>query len=108
MHNGYGSGDVDIQIYVVPGGVDYNRGGTPVTIAGQEGIYRQINDHDESWTLDLEGTSVTVKISTEPGTSESDLAEARAIVDSIRTGPRENSDGLRVIFMLRTDDWDSG
>jgi len=107
MHNGYGSGDVSIEIAEVPAGTGADNGGAAVTVAGHNAIYRRIDAEQEEWLVDLGETSVSIRVTSRPGTSESDLAEAHAIVDSIRyqaTSPGQ----FRLIFTLATDVWDSG
>lgn len=105
MHNGYGSGDVEIRI-------DYRTGsptpddGVRVTVAGHDGIYRRIDARREEWIVDIEGATVGISLTAEPGTNEADLDEAHAIIDSMRT---EATDvGFRIVFTLTTGDWDSG
>lgn len=109
MHNGYGSGDVDITINVLPDGPPDDGGSRAVTVAGHDGTYRRINDRHEEWIVDIEGTTVAIRMTTEPGTSGADLAEAHAIIDSMYTEPTESAPyGWRLVFRLTTDDWDSG
>lgn len=108
MHNGYGSGDVDFRIDVGPAVAISDDGGTPVSVAGHDGIYRQITAHQEDWTVDIEGTPVAINLVTDPGTSRADLTEAHAIIDSIRTEPSDNDLGFRLVFTVTTNDWDSG
>ena len=43
-----------------------------------------------------------------PGASKADLAEAHAIIESMRTEPQNNRLGFMLLFTLATDDWDSG
>jgi hypothetical protein len=104
MHNGYGSGDVEISV-----GFAGSKGpGTAVTVAGHDATYHRLRALWEKWIIDIEGTFITIQIIAEPGTSEADLAEAHAIIDSMRTEPRDNDLGFRLVFRLTTDDWDSG
>jgi hypothetical protein len=108
MHNGYGSGDVEIRIDVRPQGV-IPHDGDAVTVAGHDGIYRR-NDlrNEEWWIVGIEGTTIVIHLTARPGTSQADLEEAHAIIDSMRTEARDNDLGFRLIFTLTTDDWDSG
>lgn len=104
MHNGYGSGDVAITI-------DYRTGsptpsGEQVTVAGYDGIYRRVDSLTEEWIVDIEGSTVAITLTAEAGTSQADLDEAHAIIDSMRTEP--TAAGFRILFTLATDDWDSG
>lgn len=108
MHNGYGSGDVDIQIQVGSDIVISDEGGTTVSIAGYEGTHRQITARQEDWTVDIEGTPMAINLVAAPGASQADVTEAHAIIDSMRTEPRDNDVGFRVVFTVTTDDWDSG
>jgi hypothetical protein len=109
MHNGYGSGDVTIRIAVVPAGSIPDDGGTPVTVAGHDGIYRRVNDRLEEWSADILGSTIAIRLETRRrGTSPTDLAEAHAIIASMGTELRDNSRGFRLVFTLTTNDWDSG
>jgi len=107
MHNGYGSGDVEIRVEQVPeGGI--TDGATATTVAGHEGIYRRIDPRNQWWIVDIERTTIAIYLAARPGTSQADLAEAHAIIDSMRTEPRDNDLGFRLVFTLPTDDWTSG
>jgi hypothetical protein len=75
-------------------------------VAGQDGIYHRIDAQREEWIVDIEGATIAISLTAEPGTSEADLDEAHAIIDSMRTEPTET--GFRIVFTLTTDDWDSG
>jgi hypothetical protein len=52
MHNGYGSGDVEITIGRVAGGSISGPGWIPVTVAGHDGHYRRIDELREEWMVD--------------------------------------------------------
>jgi hypothetical protein len=108
MHNGYGSGNLEIKIEVLPEGSEATEGGSAVTVAGHEAIHRRIDDRDEVWIVDIEGKTIAIHLTTEPDTSRAEMAEAYAIIDSMRTEARDNGLGFRLIFRLATDDWDSG
>lgn len=108
MHNGYGSGDIEITVHVIPGRYYCPADGTAVTIAGHDAIYRPDHPLGESWRAEIEGTTICIILSATPGTSESDLAKAHAIISSMRTDPRDNDLGFRLVFELKTDGWDSG
>jgi hypothetical protein len=108
MHNGQGSGDVDLQIHRTGSEPVTDDSATAVTVAGHEAVYQRIDDETEKWTVDVDGQMFSITLTAEPGTSQADLAEAHAIIDSIRTEPSDNSLGYRVIFTLTTDDWGSG
>jgi hypothetical protein len=108
MHNGYGSGDVEITIRGVPNGWGNEGGGIPATVAGHVGTYRRITERLEEWTVEVEGRTIAIQLKARPGTSQSDLAEAHAIIESMRTEPWDNDRGFRLVFTLTTDDWDSG
>jgi hypothetical protein len=108
MHNGYGSGDVEIRIEIVPEESVASDGGNAVTIAGHDAIHRRIDERQEVWIVEIEGTTISIHLTTEPGTSQADLAEAYAIIDSMRTESQDNDLGFRLVFRLATDNWDSG
>lgn len=107
MHNGYGSGDVEIRIDVLSDGAIPDDGDA-VTVAGHDGIYRRSGAGREVWIVDIEGTTIAINLTARIGTSEADLADAHAIIDSMRAEAQDNDLGFRVIFTLTTDDWDSG
>ena len=104
MHNGYGSGNLEIRVEVVSDGATPS-GATAVTVAGHNGMYRRIGAQQEEWIVDIEGKTITIRLTARPGTSQAELAEAYAIIGSMRA---EVHGGFRLIFTLTTDDWDSG
>jgi hypothetical protein len=109
MHNGYGSADLVITMSIVPEGSVPDDDGDAVTLAGHDAIYTRIDARTEEWIVDIEGTTVAIRLTTRPGTSDADLAEAQAIIDSMYTEPTESAPyGWRLFFRLATDDWDSG
>ncbi len=108
MHNGYGSGNVAIRIEAGGHGDISAAEGAEVTVAGHEGKYRRIDAQEELWLVEIGGTTIAIMLSAERDTSEADLAEAHAIIDSMRTEPWDNDIGFRLVFRLTTDDWDSG
>jgi hypothetical protein len=107
MHNGYGSGDVDISLEVVPRGATSDGGGKAVTVAGHDGAYRRIDAQREEWRVDIQGTTIVIHL-TAKGPNDADLIDAHAIIDSMRTEKRDNHLGFRLVFTLTNDDWDSG
>ena len=108
MHNGYGSGDVEIWLHVVPEWRIRDDGATPVTVAGHDGIHRGTDARREEWIVDIEGTTIAIRLTARPGTSRADLADAYAIIESMHTRPQDNDPGFSLIFTLTTNDWDSG
>ena len=118
MHNGYkpGSGDVTIVFYCVPGKVIPHRGETAVTVAGHEGTYRRFIRSGgwwkglptEEWTVDIQGTTITITLTEGPKARAAELAEAHEIIESIRAEPWDNGLGFRLVFTLTTNTWDSG
>lgn len=108
MHNGYGSGDVEIRIDALSERPADGGDATAVSIAGHDGTYRRIDDRREEWIVDIEATTVAIRLEAEPGTSQADLDEAHAIIDSMWTQSWDNLRGFRLVFSLATDDWDSG
>lgn len=108
MHNGYGSGAVRILFEVVPERPTIDDGATAVTIAGYDGIHQRIDAQGEEWIVDVEDTTIAIRLHAEPGASQADLDEAHAIIDSIRTEPRDTDLGFRLVFTLSTNHWDSG
>ncbi len=108
MHNGYASGDVNISIRVASEASDEEEGTTAVTVAGHDALYRRISAGTEEWIVDIQGTTLAIRLKAEPGASDADLAEAHAIIASMRTEPRDTKVGFRLVFTLMTSDWDSG
>ncbi len=109
MHNGYGSGDVEIRIKVVPQGAIADDHATAVTVAGHDGTYRRLGTAgSEKWVVDIEGITIAIILEARSGTSQADLAEAHAIIDSMHAEPINNNLGFRLVFTLTTDNWDSG
>jgi len=113
MHNGYapGDGDVAIAIHQVPeGGI--TDGATAVIVAGHDGFYRRIGPRQEWWIVDIEGSTIAIFLEAARGTSQAEVAEAHAVIRSIRTDPqdvsRDGDLGFRLVFTLTTDHWDSG
>jgi hypothetical protein len=108
MHNGYGSGDVEIRIDLGSASLVPGDGSTAVIIAGHDATYRGTVGGRESWIVDIDGTTIVIDLRAKPGTSPADLADAHAIIDSMRTEPQDNHLGFRLVFTLTTNDWDSG
>jgi hypothetical protein len=120
MHNGYrpGSGEVSILFEGVPGDLVTHRGRSPITVAGYDGSYRRFVVQDgvgwmnglpqEEWMVDIEGTTVTIRLIAGHRASKAELAEAHEIIRSIDVEPQDNELGYRLTFTLTTDTWDSG
>jgi len=108
MHNGYGSGDVEIRIDIGSADLTFDNGSTAVTIAGHDAIYRRTVGGRETWIVPIDGTTIVIELRAKPGTSPADLADAHAIIGSMRTEPQDNHLGFRLVFTLTTNDWDSG
>ena len=118
MHNGYGAGNVVITIQELPE-EPAAAGATAVTIAGHSGLYRRVVEPEpsiitlempglEEWVVDIEGVWVTIRLYAEPGASEANLADAHAIIDSLRYEPTTGARGFRLTFRLTNSEWDSG
>jgi hypothetical protein len=106
MHNGYGSGEVDIRIVQVPeGGI--TDGAAAATVAGHDGLHRRIDAQRKEWIVDIEGTTIAIRLNVRPAASQADLDDAHAIIGSMRTEPRDNDLGFRLVFTLTTNEWDS-
>lgn len=108
MHNGYGSGDVEIRISVVPRRPGSDDGATTVVVAGHDARYREVIAGVEEWIVEVDGTTLDIQLMANPRTSASDMADAHAIIETMRTEPSDNIHGFRLIFTLATSDWDSG
>jgi hypothetical protein len=86
--------------------------GHVAVVAGYEGTYRKqpvgppTGARDEVWVVGIEVTMITIAVSAETGVTEAELAEAHAIVESVRTEPWETQAGFRMIFTLPPG-WDS-
>ena len=109
MHNGYGSGNVDMYITALAANPIPEDDATAATVAGHDAAYRRVGDRIEEWVVVIEAVTIGITLMAEPGTSPADLAEAHAIVASMRAEPDAgNGHGFRLVFRLTTDDWDSG
>ena len=108
MHNGYGSGSVDVTIERAGEGATADEGAEAMTVAGHDGIYQRIDARTEEWIVNIEGTTIAIRLKAEGSTTPTELAEAHAIIGSMRTEKRDTNLGFRLIFTLTTDDWDSG
>ena len=108
MHNGYGSGDVEIRMGAVPERTKSDDGASAVTVAGHDAIYRRFDAQREEWIVDMRRTSVAIRLTARPGVSQADLDEAHAIVGSMRYERMDNDLGFRLVFTMTTDNWDSG
>ena len=63
----------------------------------------------EKWKLYVEGWTVIITLTAEPGASEAEVTEAHEIIESIRAERRDNELlGFRLLFTLTTDTWTSG
>jgi hypothetical protein len=121
MHNAYspGSGDISIVIYGVAGNIEPHHG-TPVRIFGYEGSYQRSTGDPatggprascELWMVDVQGTTVTIRLCAKPGAPADEVAEAHKIVESMRVeSPHGDTSGpgFQLVFALRTNTWDSG
>ena len=108
MHNGYGSGDVTLNIERVRGGQPPGAGWTAATVAGHDGLYRRTAPRQEAWLVEVEGTTIAVHLTTRRGTRQVELDEGHAIIDSMSTEEQDTELGFRLVFRLTTNDWDSG
>ena len=108
MHNGYASGDVRIFVQPTSAALIPNEGETAVTVAGHDGLHRRIDARTEEWIVRIQGTTIAIRLEARPGASDADLAEANAVIDSMRTEPQDTKLGFRLVFTLKTSDWDSG
>lgn len=59
------------------------------------------------WLLDVDGRRVAILLDSFPNTDPALVAEAEAIVESIRVEPADHSSGYRLVFELPSG-WDSG
>jgi hypothetical protein len=85
---------------------------TAVTVAGHDGTYQELptsanGKRTELWIVDVKHTRIMITVEARPGTTAAELAEADAIIGSIRSEPWKNGAGFRLTFRL-PDGWDSG
>jgi hypothetical protein len=91
----------------------YGPGPIAVTVSGYDATYQEVPVNSEGvlkhhvWIVDIDGTPVTITVTSISGASVADLAEGNAIVDSIRVERTTTSTGFRLTFALQTG-WDSG
>jgi hypothetical protein len=119
MHNAYapGSGDMSIVVDGIAGHIEPHEG-TPAIIFGYEGSYLRFTGDPttggprascEQWMVDIQGTTVTIKLCAKPGAPADEIVEAHEIVESMRVESPYTSDlGFRLVFTLTTNTWDSG
>jgi hypothetical protein len=86
--------------------------GTPVTIAGFPGRHEEAphtpgGSRFERWVVHMDDTVVEILLEGVHGTTEAQLAEAYAVIDSLERVPRNGSDEYRLVFTL-PEGWDSG
>jgi hypothetical protein len=96
-----------ICLEVVREGPISDDGATAVTVAGHDGIYRGIDPRREEWIVDIDGTTIAISLTARLGTSQTDLSDAYAIIESMRTEAQDNRLGFRLLFTLTTNEWDS-
>jgi hypothetical protein len=111
MHNGYQTLDEGQGVAISFGSSsDADPDAAAVIIAGYPGTYQERISTEASrtelWTIDIEGWTFTITLEAEWNTTAAQLAEAHAIIESIRYEPTETG-GLRVTFTLPFG-WDSG
>ena len=104
---------IGVSITFAPAGAAGGyKSGTPLTVAGHEGTYEQLPVRTdgvriEVWRVDIEDTRVVIGVQAQPSSTEEELAEAHAIIESIRSELIDTPAGFRLIFTLPAG-WDSG
>ena len=114
MHSGYASSNVQISVDVYPEGSQTARG----TVSATDGVTAVVAARGWTegpmlamrWTSTSSGwtTAVINECSRLSGTDRATLADAHAIIDSMRTEAIHNDLRFRLVFALTTNDWDSG
>jgi hypothetical protein len=113
MHNPTGASAVEISFNLKGPGPTVPLSEAVVTVAGSAAMYRELpavgsaGDIREEWIVDINGTTVSIRLRAHAGTTETELAEAHAVVDSIRSEPQKDDPGFVLIFTL-PNGWDSG
>lgn len=110
MHN---PSDHDIGVSIIFSALanHYESGPTAITVAGYDGTYQELPTgtdgvRTEIWLVDIDDTRVTFIVEAQPGTTAAELAEAHAILESIRSEPKDGA-RIRLTFTLPKG-WDSG
>jgi hypothetical protein len=89
----------------------YESGPTRVTVAGCSGTYQKLSlgsdGTTEVWIVEMGSKRVTILVQAPRTATPAQLAEAYAIIQSIRYEPAPFGVGLALIFSL-PDGWDSG
>jgi hypothetical protein len=111
MHKIAGN-SVGVIITFSPSANAYESGPTAVTVAGYDATYQELpvgadGVRKQVWIVDIDETRFTITIESPPSTSAANLAEAEAIVDSIRHEPTETGARFMLTFTLPAG-WDSG
>jgi len=108
MHNVSGeSGGVSLTFRTSIG--RYDCGPTAVMVAGYEGTFQEFPIEGlglrQVWIADIGGSTVVIRLEAEPDTPAAMVAEAHAIIESLRREP--DGDGFMLTFTL-PEGWDSG
>ena len=111
MHNPNDEG-LGVEIAFSASANPYGDGPTPITVAGYHGTHQERpvgvdGATAQIWIVDMEGTQVTITAEVPLGTTAAELAEAQAIIESIRREAVNTASGFRLVFTL-PDGWDSG
>jgi len=81
--------------------------GTPVNVAGHQGLYSRINPQLDEWNVDFDGTLVSITLSVEGAPDQAVVDEAFSIIESLVYEQRDTRLGFRLVFRLQSSHWDS-
>jgi hypothetical protein len=109
MHNPGNGPGVDLSFTVLQARV--RRDPTNVLVAGHVASYEEhpnaTGGLTRLWVVEIDGTTIAIRVESSADTVESDIAEAQAIVASIRVEQDTNALGFMLSF-LSPGGWDSG
>ena len=101
-----------INVWFAQSDKGYTPGPIALTVAGYDATYQTLKPNAEGavkhvWMVDIEGTTVSITVEASAGTPAADLAEAKAMISSIRLERTTSATGYRLTFDLQAG-WDSG
>jgi hypothetical protein len=113
MHNGYQQGQGEFTLWI-NGRADagYPDGTTSTTVAGHPASYQVLptgadGSRTELWIISIDGQRVTISLSSGANATDAQLAEAHAIIESMRSELKDSAPGYVLTFWLPWG-WDSG
>ena len=105
--------DSHIELRMTGFETDFGPGPTAATVGGYDATYQEARVNSDAdggkrqvWIVDIDGKGVTIIVDSGRDASGADLAEARAVIDSIRVERTDSKTGFKLTFDLLAG-WDS-